>query len=160
MNIPAPLTKLLVNLGSSKITKPATFVKYAGATTIACSSVGFAMAIAQNKDTPAKEKRFLIPQELLDGLVNVTLFLLLTSKAQTLGEKFLKKKYGNIAKENGIDIKVAAESFGMITSIVGSVISQSIATPLVRNAIASKIQKNRQNKADTQDRATKIDKKA
>ncbi len=50
------------------------------------SCLGQVGAIALNDKVPGKEKKFLIPQEILDGIINVSLFWLCTSKAENFGK--------------------------------------------------------------------------
>ena len=45
------------------------------------SSAAQTCAVIFNNDIPQKEKKFLVPQEILDGIINCTLFWFITSKA-------------------------------------------------------------------------------
>lgn len=66
------------------------------------SSFAQTCGIIFNDKIPAKEKRFLVPQEIFDGLINATLFWFVTSKATNFGKKLvlnkkiLPKKYAEI----------------------------------------------------------------
>jgi len=57
------------------------------------SSLAQTCAIFFNDKLPSKEKRFLIPQEIFDGLINCTLFWFITSKATNLGKLLVLKKH-------------------------------------------------------------------
>jgi len=56
------------------------------------SSAAQTCAVIFNKDIPAKEKKFLVPQEIFDGIVNCTLFWFITSKATNLVKKLVLTK--------------------------------------------------------------------
>lgn len=56
------------------------------------SSLAQTCAVIFNDKIPAKEKRFLIPQEIFDGIANSTLFWLITSKATDFGKSLILKK--------------------------------------------------------------------
>lgn len=56
------------------------------------SSAAQTCAVIFNKDIPQKEKKFLVPQEILDGIINCTLFWFITSKATDFGKKLVLTK--------------------------------------------------------------------
>ena len=56
------------------------------------SSLAQTCAVIFNDKIPSKEKRFLVPQEIFDGLANATLFWFITSKATDFGKKLILKK--------------------------------------------------------------------
>ena len=56
------------------------------------SSFAQTCAIVFNDKIPTKEKRFLVPQEIFDGITNATLFWFITSKATDFGKTLILKK--------------------------------------------------------------------
>jgi len=138
---------------------PANFLKLTGALGWGLSCFAQLGAIIINDNIPAKEKKFLLAQELLDGVINVALFLRLTSKGKDYGEKhvehalILPEKWKDfVNKPNELIKKISnnpseLKSFndfkagvGTITSLIGSAISCNIVTPIMRNILASGFQ--------------------
>lgn len=169
------------------------FLKNVSAVGWALSCLAQVGAIMINDKIPSKEKKFLIPQEIMDGIVNVSLFLVLTSKATDVGrwlvaskkivshslssvvKEFkpttkipfwkinekniakLKQEFFNHIKTHAPDKYAEADNFiegvGIITSIVGSILACNVATPYLRNWLASMYQKKKlklQNKPNEQ----------
>lgn len=62
-----------------------------GAIGWAASSAAFTGAVALNEDIPKEQKRFLIPQEIADGVVNCTLFMGGTHFANQWAKKKIAK---------------------------------------------------------------------
>lgn len=137
------------------------------------SSAAQIVAIAANDQIPKEQKKFLIPQEIGDGAVNVLSFLVVTSAIKGLASKlvstgkiatpaireYLKKSkvnpkttVGNVMFDiskmpNFYLIKDEYTKFkngvDVVGMTVGSILSCNIITPIVRNKIAA----NRQRKA-------------
>ena len=137
------------------------------------SSLAQIVAIAANDKIPKEQKKFLIPQEIGDGAVNVLSFLVVTSAVKNIASKLVstgkiatpaireylrkskvnpKTTVGNvmfdISKMPNFDlIKEDYTKFkngvDVIGMTVGSILSCNIITPIVRNKIAA----NRQKKA-------------
>jgi len=170
----------------------ANFLKVTGALGWVLSGIAQVGAILLNNNIPNKEKKFLIPQEILDCVVNVSTFLFITSKAENIGKalvlsgKFLNKSAFDVAQKlkpeklfNGkfglntskkefdaalniikntiakqTNNKQIAQEFsdfykgaGVITSLIGSIISGNIVTPIIRNRLAAVYQnKTHRNK--------------
>ncbi|MCQ2957469.1 MAG: hypothetical protein MJ180_01045 [Candidatus Gastranaerophilales bacterium] len=171
----------IVNLGKrifthfcqQGIADRANFLKNVAVAGWALSSLAQTCAIIFNDKIPSKEKKFLIPQEIIDGIANVTLFWFISSKATDFGKKLILNKRilpKSIAKltENfkvpkgsisemksafikhikkvgtSFDVKTAddaIEGMGVLTGIVGAILSNNICTPLIRNKLASVVQK-------------------
>jgi len=135
----------------------------------ALSCMAYTGAILFNKGIPSDQKKFLVPQELADGVINVSLFWLITSKFNKIGQKLvnegkvlpnaLKERVLEIRAKHGKDLPLETfekhlkesghigkfrefqRSFPALISITGSVIAANIVTPIVRNFVASKFQK-------------------
>lgn len=74
----------------------------------AASCVNQVVAIALNKKIPKEQKYFLFPQEITDGIVNVSLFALLTRSFTVVGERLAET--GRIMKPS---IRKQLESFNL-----------------------------------------------
>ena len=133
------------------------------------SCLAYTGAILLNKEIPEDQKEFLVPQELADGVINVSLFWFLTSKANKYGKQLvesgkylpkqlekevtkLRAEHGkevpfeqiakNLSKEGAVKLKQFSKSFPALISITGSVLAANIFTPIVRNIVASKFQRH------------------
>ena len=171
----------LINLGKNIFThfckqgivNRADFLKNIAVAGWALSSLAQTVALIFNNKIPSKEKKFLIPQEIIDGITNITLFWFITSKATNFGKKLiLNKKFlpksiagimetfklpkGSIdemknafishVKQFGTAANVktadnAIEGMGVLTGIIGAILSNNICTPLIRNKFAANIQR-------------------
>lgn len=124
------------------------------------------IAIATNDKIDKKQKAYLIPQEIFDGLINIISFYVLTktfkdvcSKLVTTGKynnkaimKFLEKhnltnRIGKIDfnienLENFAEIKPEYMAFkdgvAIVSSTIGSIISCNLLTPVLRNKLANR----------------------
>lgn len=122
-------------------------------------------AIITNDKYTKKDKAFLIPQELSDGAINILSFLLLTSSVKRLSSKLVSmgkisnNAISNFLKKNNLTDKIGKIDFNIeklsnyneikpeykafkngtdvAASVIGSVISCNIVTPIIRNQIAN-----------------------
>lgn len=133
------------------------------------SCLAYTGALVFNKEIPSDQKKFLIPQELADGVINVGLFWVFTNEFNKKAKELVQKGkiLPNALKERVLAIKEMhggnlppvktlekhleesghigkymefQRSFPALVGIVGSVIAANIVTPLVRNIVASKFQ--------------------
>ena len=93
MSIKSSFTKILTKFCEQGVTDRANFLKNAAVVGWALSSLAQTCAIFFNEKMPAKEKRFLIPQEIFDGIINATLFWFITSKTANFGKMLALKKH-------------------------------------------------------------------
>ena len=161
-------TNIFRKLCENGVADRANFLKNIAVVGWVLSSLAQTCSIIFNDKIPAKEKKFLIPQEIFDGLTNATLFWFITSKATDFGKLLVLKKHvipkaisetikTFIPKGNNIAVlkealfnhvklfgnpeqlktaKNAVEGMGVLTGLIGAVISNNIVTPLVRNKLA------------------------
>ena len=92
MSILASISEKLNSGAKFYFEQPARFFQVAGVIGFATSCLCQALAIVVNKTIPAKEKKFLIPQELTDGAVNIAIFLAVTNPLRMRADKWAKTK--------------------------------------------------------------------
>ena len=150
MSILTPLNKKLIQFcKSSDLTS---FIKVTGALGQVFSSFAFIGSIATNDELPQKQKGFLTAQEAIEGIINVSLFCLFTSKAKSIAQELirndkniffpssLKKQFRR--KRNGAAISNILGSkemdnfrnaFPDFAGFAGSVGSSEIICPIIKN---------------------------
>lgn len=143
------LSNHLTNAAMYAYNNPAQFLRYTAAGTYTLSTLMQAGGIAKNKSIPEKEKSFLIPQELLNGALQLTTFLTLATSLENWGRKLAQQ--GKILAKAGVPntprfINGVAVAF----SLIGTVLSFNLVTPLLRNPIAYYVQKKRGQKLDVE----------
>lgn len=143
-------------------------IVHAGVITWIISSAAQLVAILTNDNIQDRQKKFLIPQEIADGLLNVLAFYVITNSLKNISAKLVSTgkwstkairdfvrnkniKLGDMSTDLGKTFKEdekfhnAYDSFkggmDMIAATVGSVISCNVATPIIRNKIGAKKQK-------------------
>lgn len=153
-----------------------TMIIHAGALGWILSSLAQITAVIFNDKIPKEQKKFLIPQEIADGIVNVFSYYLITKTIKDIGGKLVKTgKWSNKAIRDFVkdkakmgDIKTDLEEqfkgnetfhnvvynpfkngVDMITTTIGSVLSCNFITPYLRNIVGAK----EQQKALAQDKA-------
>jgi len=123
------------------------------------------IAIATNDKIDKKQKAYLIPQEIFDGLVNIFSFYILTRtfkdvflKLVSTG-KFTNKTIMKFLEKNNLTNKIGKMDFnieklanyseiepeyrafkdgvGVVSSTIGSIISCNLLTPVLRNKLAN-----------------------
>lgn len=157
--------------------KPDLVMAIAVSLSMATSCLAQVLSVTFNKKIDKKEKKFLIPQELADGIINTFSSLVIikmlgrtATKLVSTG-KWSNSAIRNFVKDNAKDVKMGDiatnlektfidknnekvleefyhiyDSFkngiAMIATTIGAVISCNIVTPILRNAYASRQQKN------------------
>lgn len=108
------------------------------------SAIGWVLASAsqtvgliQNKDIGKEEKKFLVPQEILDGIFNIA-----TYAAVTL---CMMKGAQGLAKKSFPSSERAVDGAKTLAAIAGGIVSSNIITPILRNK-SSNIVKNAMDK--------------
>ncbi len=98
-----------------------------------------------NKKIDPKDKKYLIPQEMADGITNVGLFYLLTNTmikgSKKVFEKGIDSGFIQGITKNSEDFKTVKGGIGVVASLAGAVFCSNVLTPLVRNAYAANRQK-------------------
>lgn len=150
MSILTPLNEKLIQFcKSSNLTS---FIKVTGALGQVFSSFAFIGSIATNDELPQKQKGFLTAQEAIEGIINVSLFCLFTSKAKSIAQELiindkniffpssLKKQFRR--KRNGAAISNILgskemdnfrDAFPDFAGFAGSVGATAIISPIIKN---------------------------
>lgn len=143
---------------------------HAGLITWVTSSLAQIVAVAMNDKIPPEQKKFIIPQEIADGVLNVAAFYLVTNTAKNVAVRlvssgkwstkgirdFVQKhapetKMGDLSTNLSVKFKENEEfhncydkfkgGMEMIAAVSGSVIASNVVTPVIRNAWGAKKQK-------------------
>lgn len=133
------------------------------------SSAAQVCAIMINDKIPKEQKMYLIPQEIADALVNIVSFYAITQTFTSTALKlvntgrWLPKSVKGILENKGLAAKIGTKNFNayehlspvakkrldlfkngidVIATTAGSILSCNIVTPIIRNEIAAKRQKD------------------
>ena len=123
-----------------------------GALGFLMSSLGQSFAIYINDRLDRKKKNFMLVQEAADGAVNIGLYLAITSGIWKLSDKILK--HLGIITQDAIDsVKANPKNINhvisggrIVTTMIASVVSCNIITPIFRNLIAGKMREHFEKK--------------
>lgn len=158
---------LITRLANFALENPASFLKRSAAVNFSMGSVGLIIGMLINDKIPAKEKRFMIVQEGVEGVLDLGVFLGVASAFEKAGRWLIQtkklvpsiegltrpqvekaitaifKNFDNpvgvsIAAESGIKTCIKATEVG--AGLLGTIIAFNIITPLIRNFFASKIE--------------------
>lgn len=104
------------------------------------ASIANLIGISIDKKTTKKEKLFLLPQEAADGVLNIGLYYFCSEAMRKAAVKAVdsgKILFKDVAKNSPEFIK-GREGVALVASIIGSIVSSNIITPIIRNAIGAK----------------------
>ena len=119
-----------------------------GALGFALSSMGQCFAIHINDKISKKKKDFLLLQETADGVVNIGLFLGITSGIWKLSDRILKhlgfvtQNTLDAMKNNPQKINHVVSGGRIVTTMIASVLACNVITPLIRNRFAGKVRQH------------------
>ena len=115
---------------------PADMLFYTSILGWALSSAAQVVAVVCNEKLSKKEKSFLVPQEIFDGVLNIGTYALVTVNAINFAkEKFKKNPILNIKGDRYVAPAVT------VASIAAGAVASNIITPIVRNYLGAAIQK-------------------
>lgn len=132
----ADLLKPLRNLSSKFYQDTAGMLIVTSAMGWILSSAAQITSIACNSKLSKKEKSFLIPQEALDGITNVGLFVTLSAAAKHITSSIIDKEIVKIKNPEKYKSPILT-----VVSIVSGAIASNIITPFVRNYLGADVQK-------------------
>ena len=133
----------MANLGQKMVAKfandNANFLFITAAVGWFLASAAQTFGIVTNKKIDKDDKKFLIPQEIFDGAVNIGLYALITTPLINGTEKLINNDvitFKNIKKDS-IEFDRLRGGAKVLASLVGAVVSCNVLTPLVRNKLGS-----------------------
>lgn len=126
------------------------------------ASAAQTFGLLQNKELTKEDKKFLVPQEIMDGTANIAMYALVTTRLMNGAKKLtqpgkngkpfinLKDNFGNILDyaSNQAQYEKMGRNLKTGAAILGGVISTCILTPVVRNAFAAYMKKKSENKSE------------
>lgn len=104
------------------------------------ASIANLIGISIDRKTSKEEKLFLLPQEAADGVLNIGLYYFCSEAMRKAAVKAVdsgKVIFKDVAKNSPEFIK-GREGVALVASIIGSIVSSNIITPIIRNAIGAK----------------------
>ena len=125
------------------------------------ASAAQTVGIAKSKELSKEDKKFLIPQEIADGTVNIAMYAAVTTNLMKMAEKSckpgqngkapfisLKDAAGNILDyaSHGAEYAKMGRNLKTGAAILGGIISTCILTPIARNAFAAYVKKKTDGK--------------
>ncbi|MFA5880508.1 MAG: hypothetical protein WC860_10150 [Candidatus Margulisiibacteriota bacterium] len=156
---------LLTRLANYSIDKPSSFLKNTAAFAFSFGSVGLIAGLLMNKEVPKKEKRYMICQEAVEGVLDLGVFLTVASKFEQWGETLVKnglflpsmdklsekqikthvtnffKNPESLPKNIESQIRTHLNCTKIAASFIGTLLAFNIVSPIIRNFAASKIDK-------------------
>ena len=130
--------KNIIKAAESCYKAPANFWQTAAITTISVYHLAQIAIVGMNKNTPKKEKAFLIPQEIIDGIINLITFVVFAASFKKIGRNLVKKGI-IIPKERNKEI--FTEEFATTTNLIGSLLAVNVVSPIIRNKLGADVQK-------------------
>lgn len=104
------------------------------------ASIANLIGISIDRKTSKEEKLFLLPQEAADGVLNIGLYYFCSEAMRKAAVKAVdsgKLLFKDVAK-NSPEFTKGREGVALVASIIGSIVSSNIITPIIRNAIGAK----------------------
>ncbi len=128
MALKEQFTKTAGKILNKSIENNGLFLFVTAAASWCLASTAQAIGLVFNKDISKEDKKFLVPQEILDGTFNIATFAAVTLPLMKLAGDVADKKFNN---------KIATEGAKTLASVAGGIISSNIITPLLRNKTGS-----------------------
>lgn len=145
--------KMLNNLHPVKLFENATkwadkdyeqFSRLTAMFTYGLTSASQCVAFATNKNIPDKERNFMVGQEFIEGVINVTSMGAIATGLKHAGEKvadclLAKPEFSNAVK-NSLDPDSFRAGSKMVFSMAGMFLAMTVVTPILRNVLSPKIE--------------------
>lgn len=128
-------------------TKEGLMLIHLGALGWLLSSLAQTIAIVTNKSISPKEKKYMVPQEIADGVINVGCYYGITKVFQNVANRMIDKGKIIFKEANGsiMNANQFKSPVSVLAVIAGSVISCNILTPLLRNVVATLCQRKKKS---------------
>ncbi len=133
MNILEGAAKTGGKILKSSVENNGNFLFLSAAAGWALASLAQTIGLITNKEIGKEEKKFLVPQEILDGTFNIATYAAVTIPIMKCASKMATKKMP--------DNKQAIEGARTLAAIAGGVVSSNIITPVLRNKSSVVIKK-------------------
>ncbi len=104
----------------------------------ALASAAQTVGLLANKEISKEEKKFLVPQEILDGTFNIVSYAAVTLPVMAGAKALASRHYA--------DNKQVIEGAKTLAAIAGGVISSNIVTPILRNKSGAIIKEKMEKK--------------
>lgn len=107
------------------------------------ASAAQTFGIMTNKKIDKEDKKFLVPQEVFDGLSNIGLYAIITAPLMNMTDKLIDKgviSFRNVDK-NSAEFKSLKGGAAVLASFVGGIVSTNILTPIIRNKLGTVAQR-------------------
>ncbi|EKE03568.1 MAG: hypothetical protein ACD_20C00183G0006 [uncultured bacterium] len=150
------LQNYAVRAAAYNMKNPSAFIKYTGAGANIFYYALQASAFAMSSSIPEKEKKFIVAQEVGEGIISTGIIIFLASKFEKFGEKlvdkakilpeFLPKNLRNqesvkkiltSSTEHTAKLKEFKGLIGIASGLAGIVLAYTVATPYLRNQFAN-----------------------
>lgn len=102
------------------------------------ASAAQTIGLVANKNIGKEEKKFLVPQEILDGTFNIVSYAAVTLPVMGLAQKAAAKHFP--------DNKQIVEGARTLAAIAGGIVSSNIITPVLRNKSSVIVKKKMEEK--------------
>ena len=102
------------------------------------ASLAQTVGLILNKKIDKEEKKFLVPQEIFDGVSNIVTYAAITFPIMAGAKSLAAKKLPDNPK--------AIEGANTLAAVAGGIIASNIATPILRNKTGAKVQRIIENK--------------
>ena len=133
------VTNGLIKTALYAIEKPAAFLRLTTAGIAFISTTAHTSGILKNKSIPDKEKKFLVPQEIINGTISLITFFSIATSFEKFGELLVDK--GIIISKTAKNIPQFKKGIAMLFSICGTVLAFNLITPLLKNPLTVLFQK-------------------
>ncbi|MEW5819391.1 MAG: hypothetical protein AB1782_04310 [Cyanobacteriota bacterium] len=131
------LKNAISNIAQYAMKKPTMFLLWSTIVGYGISSVGEAVGIYFNKKIDKQERTYMAIQDVLEGVLKLGTFFTLALGLQKAGRGLVES--GKIITKN--PSPMLAEGMATLGLIVGNILSFNLITPIVRNPLASLLQK-------------------
>lgn len=147
-SIAKPIQSSIISVAKYAVDHKSNMLTWTYLTTTIASSACQLISIKQNKNISEEKKKFLLPQEAIDAILNAGLFVVFTKSLSDIGQNLVDaKKIIPVKLCSVSELTKYKEGIGVLFGITGSIIATSIVTPFARNKLAA-IFKNQLTKKD------------
>ncbi len=142
MGVKDALSKFAGNVLNKSVKNNGMFLFVTTAAAYVLAATAQTVGLIVNKKLTPKEKKFLVPQEVFEGLSNIATYGAITFPLMAAAKGLAAKKFpGNLKAIDGANT---------IAAIAGSIIAGNIVTPIIRNKTGAKVKKMIEQRVEAQ----------